>query len=649
MIDYFSYNGKGFLPRYSPGIPGYGQKGAPGNTGETGASIYYSSFILSNESERLAAQEKLNSGKSLSNNILYNDSDVIEYSDGDIVLDAEGNFYEIEESNGSLQFKVDEDSQVNINTNASLSVRDFIVSCITSFKVKKTGVDPDLMNEPEPDPDTGEVDYPDYDDNTYSWKIDNPYYINLTTHEDTEATYSKSPYIAHKNYYSKYLYGNHIKFTIVNKEPLENCMFKYCLVFPSGETISLTTDSMTGIIFVDNSFIYDNIGGDEPFSEYTYKIDEDSSPETIKNLIEDLGEDNRHISIAASEYIKEYCKAYVEITNMINNTTYRIDVDDLFFRGSELVEISEDDEYSADSRVDHVIPGKLNTEWKFVDYISEEEYHPEKTTNDYVRYVINTGDARTASQAETHSRPTFLKSFNQFNKYSFERVDCNYSKDSYIIEAKYKFGGYVSEQQYAYNDIDDPSSQDILTNSTIRLYFNKLKTFTLIIKYNPINKAAVEQDPSITPIYPSANVYIGIPNIPLPKWKADATTAEGWTIENAATPGIVYLNKIVPIANPNESSIYTKEVDAGIAQVIINTDNYPTIENKNNTNFVEIGIISTEDNEGSTIKHCSDYDISLYIFSMDDAPEDIVIDDAEEEEEPIIVDNGDFIPAQIFS
>ena len=241
MIDYFSYNGKGVLPRYSPGIPGYGQKGAPGNTGETGASVYYSSFKLSNETERLAAENKLNSGKSLSNNILYNDNNVIVYKEGDIVLDVEGNFYEIEEVDGKLGFKISTEAsevpQVNINTNSSLSIRDFVVSCITSFKIKKTEVDPDLMNEPEADPETGEIEYPDYDDDTYSWKIENPYYINLSTSNDADAIYSKSPYVAHKNYYSKYLYGNHIQFTIVNKEPLENCMFKYVLVFPSGEIL----------------------------------------------------------------------------------------------------------------------------------------------------------------------------------------------------------------------------------------------------------------------------------------------------------------------------------------------------------------------------------------------------------------------------
>ena len=116
--------------------------------------------------------------------------------------------------------------------------------------------------------------------------------------------------------------------------------------------------------------------------------------------------------------------------------------------------------------------------------------------------------------------------------------------------------------------------------------------------------------------------------------------------------GIIYLNKIVPIANPNDNSTYTKEIDAGIAQVIINTDNYSTIVDKSKTNFIEIGVISTEDDgsEGSSVKHCSDYDISLYIFSMNDSPQEIVVDNnTEGEDTPIAVNIGEFIPAPKFN
>ncbi len=667
MIDYFSYNGKGVLPRYSPGIPGYGQKGAPGNTGETGASVYYSSFKLSNETERLAAENKLNSGKSLSNNILYNDNNVIVYKEGDIALDVEGNFYEIEEVDGKLGFKISTEAsevpQVNINTNSSLSIRDFVVSCITSFKIKKTEVDPDLMNEPEADPETGEIEYPDYDDDTYSWKIENPYYINLSTSNDAEAIYSKSPYIAHKNYYSKYLYGNHIKFTIVNKEPLENCMFKYVLVFPSGEILSLTTDTMSGILFVDNSFIYDNIGGTVPFSSYMYKVDEESEPQPVKDLIVSLGEDSRHISIAASEYIKEYCKAYVEITNISNNTTYRVDVDDLFFRGKTLVDISEDDEYSDDSRVDHIIPGKLKTEWKFVEYICGNDYHPRAvdSNNEYVKYIDNNFVAQSVGNGSFNPEdcsPTFIRSFNQFNKFSFNKINCNYSKDGYEIKSTYAFDRYTDDSHYSYVPKKDSKDNLALTNNTIRLYFNKVNTFTLIIKYNPINKEEIKTNPDTAPIYPSSNVYIGIPNIPLIKWSdesdsnIDNLVDNSWTVDYAVTPGIIYLNKIVPIANPNDNSTYTKELDAGIAQVIINTDNYSTIVDKSKTNFIEIGVISTEDDgsEGSSVKHCSDYDISLYIFSMNDSPQEIVVDNnTEGGDAPIAVNIGEFIPAPKFN
>ena len=49
MKDYFSYHGKGVLPIYSPGIPAYGQKGAPGNTGENGSSVHFSAWNLSDD------------------------------------------------------------------------------------------------------------------------------------------------------------------------------------------------------------------------------------------------------------------------------------------------------------------------------------------------------------------------------------------------------------------------------------------------------------------------------------------------------------------------------------------------------------------------------------------------------------------------
>ena len=654
MIDYFSYNGKGVLPKYSPGIPGYGQKGAPGNTGEIGASIYYSSFKLSNETECAAAKNKLNSGKSLSNNILYNDNEVIDYKEGDIILDTEGNFYTVVKANSELTFSTSPNLQTSINTSSSLSIRDFVVSCITSFKVKKTGVDPDIMSEPTPDPDTGEIDYPDYDDDTYSWKIENPYYINLSNSKDAEAVYSKSPYIAHKNYYSKYLYGNHIKFTIVNEEPLENCIFKYSLVFPSGETLSLTTDSMSGVLFVDNNFVYDNIGEDGPFSSYTYKIDEGSQQptlKTIKDLITELGEGDKYVALAASEYIKKYCKAYVEITNTINNTTYRIDVDDLFFRGGELVHIS-DDGYpnDASTRVDYIIPGKLSTEWKTVKYICGNEYHPKPVDDfSYVKYI--NGDCVAQTEITDKYPPTFLRSFNQFNKFTFRRENCNYSKDTYEIKCTYNFGGYSDDEHYSYHPKTDSEDNLPLTNNTIRLYFNKIQAFTIIIKFNPVNKnEVIDSGSTVTPIYPSSNLYIGIPNVPLLNWidgsnKASAELVNGeW--RPVLPPGIVYLNKIVPIANPNETSIYTKEIDAGIAQVIINTDNYPTIVDKNKDNFIEIGVISTEDGDGA---HCDTYDISLYIFSIDDTPQDITISDDESGDgEPVTIEVGECIPAPRF-
>lgn len=633
MIDYFSYDGKGALPKYAPGVPGYGQKGAPGNTGDDGENVYYSSYIISNETDRANAEEKINTGKSLSNNALYNDGKNINYKVGDIVLDAEGIFYKIryDDTTNLLKFS-GEDTQVNINTNSSLTIDDFSVACVTSFKIKKTEVDPDLSNETN----ASDENIPDYDDNTLSWKIENPYYLGDYDNN------SKSPYTAHKNYYSKYLYGNHIKFTIASKDPIDNCVFKYCLAFPSGEMISKMSNNMSETIFVDNRFVYDNIG-DEAFSEYQYDIDSNGTLKDVKSIIEELGEEDRYIAIIASEYIKKYCKAYAEITTG-SNTTYRIDIDDLFFKDGKVVEITDKD-YTDTGRVDHTTPGKLSTNWKFPEYICGNEYFSSDINidNDYVRYI----DPERATVKPNKDKqdgyvPTFRKDFRQFNKFKFDKINCGYSKDAYEIKARYIFNGYVlgSSDRYVYND-SSSGEQEMLTNRIIRLYFNKLKSFTFIIKYNPVND-------SNDPIYPNTTIYIGIPNIPLIKWDEGKPIVEQfknikdvtWNIDNIDSAGILYLNKIDPTANPSDTDIYTRTLDAGIAQVIINMENYPSVINKDADNFIDIGMISNNDDKSN---HRNDYDISLYIYSMNDTPDDNVA--SVEKNKSITIDTGRIVTA----
>lgn len=633
MIDYFSYDGKGALPKYAPGIPGYGQKGAPGNTGDDGENVYYSSYIISNETDRANAEEKINARKTLSNNKLYNDDKNINYKVGDIVLDAEGIFYKIkyDETAKLLKFS-GEDTQVNINTNSSLTIDDFSVACITSFKVKKTEIDPDLSDRTDANEDPS---VPDYDDDTLSWKIENPYYVG--DYDDN----SKSPYITHKNYYSKYLYGNHIKFTISSKEYLTDCTFKYCLTFPSGEIISKISNSMSETIFVDNKFVYDNIG-DEAFSEYKYDIDSNGMSKDVKSIIKELGEEDRYIAIIASEYIKKYCKAYAEITTA-SNTTYRIDIDDLFFKDGKVVEVTDKD-YTDTGRVDHITPGKLSTTWKFPEYICGNEYFPSDMNidNDYVRYI----DPKYLivhpnKDKQNEYVPTFNKEFKQFNKFKFDKIACGYSKDAYEIKARYIFNGYVTGDRYAYNDAST-GDNEILTNRIIRLYFNKLKSFTFIIKYNPINDDNNDQ------VYPDTAVYIGIPNIPLIKWNEGKPIIEQfkdikdvtWNIDNIDSSGILYLNKIVPTVNLEDTDTYTRTLDAGIAQVIINAENYSSIINKNADNFIEIGMISRSDEKNN---HRSDYDVSLYIYSMNDTPDDSTA--SSESKDSITIDTGEIYSA----
>ena len=51
MADVFAYNGDSFLPEYLPGLIGYGQRGADGNNGATGASVHEEGAAAPNEEQ----------------------------------------------------------------------------------------------------------------------------------------------------------------------------------------------------------------------------------------------------------------------------------------------------------------------------------------------------------------------------------------------------------------------------------------------------------------------------------------------------------------------------------------------------------------------------------------------------------------------
>lgn len=88
---------------YAPGIATYGIDGGAGLRGESGTSVYFTSYNLeyssSNENEQNEVLVKINQNKILSK---YVDEDNIrEYNIGDIIIDSAGYVYSIYDNNGS--------------------------------------------------------------------------------------------------------------------------------------------------------------------------------------------------------------------------------------------------------------------------------------------------------------------------------------------------------------------------------------------------------------------------------------------------------------------------------------------------------------------------------------------------------------------
>lgn len=81
--------------QYAPGIATYGIDGKTGNKGDSGTSIYFSAYSLSDDDENTAALVKITQGKTLS----QLDSDVSigdrSYGAGDLFVDSEGKIYRL--------------------------------------------------------------------------------------------------------------------------------------------------------------------------------------------------------------------------------------------------------------------------------------------------------------------------------------------------------------------------------------------------------------------------------------------------------------------------------------------------------------------------------------------------------------------------
>ena len=502
MKDYFSYNGIGILPKYEPGIPAYGQKGAPGDMGNPGENIYYTSLFLNDNTSRRKGNQLLNEGKELSANDLY-DRKTVEYKQGDLVLDAGGNFYIIQKNSENI-FNLEKNSMpLDILSNPTIDIDDFKVKCITSFKFKKTSNDASIYDK-----------VVDLDDDSMSWII---------TKEDG------------------YSYGNHIMFSIVSNFNFDNCVFKYSLILPSGEKLSIDSYDTSAVMFVDNKFIFDSPVDTSSevleFNDYKYKIPGEETSQTVSDIIENYGIGSKYISLAASEYMRTYCKATVEITNFNYETTYKFNLDDLFF--DEAGEVTD--------RTGEIIPASISMYWE------NKTLQENSSTNENV-----------SANQDTYNIDKF--------KFDFTDIIRKYSKDELLNLCKY------NSQSSNYN--------------YIRLWFKQMNSFTILFKYKNLPSGSSLK-------YPNSAIYIGETNKDLLKRQGNNVT-------------VSYSDKIVPVENKIDTNTNTKEISSGIAQVIINL----TEEQKNNEknfNFIDIAVVSLDDTN-----HNNDYDISFYIFSIDD-------------------------------
>lgn len=691
MKDYFSYHGKGVLPIYSPGIPAYGQKGAPGNTGENGSSVHFSAWNLSDDVDknerdkiRTAVEEAIAEGRSLSNNSRYVDDSSVEYKVDDIVLDVTGKFYKIDTSTRSAEDPDDPDKTEDFLTYTTLTnvsiysqsfpvVKNFSAGCITSFQTIPDLSAEELQGKTYTELLEENAEIPVVDP-TYSWRILNPNYIDASSEVHLDKKYLD-------DYYSKYIYGNYIKFNLSLDDADKNYRFVYYLELPNGETISLLSSSTTDTIFIDNKFFYAcagyfnhslNLTPDNDIAYNDVMHDADSSNSyTIKRIFKELEEtltsqddiDNAYKSITTitSDFIHKNCHAYVEILDLDINTTYRIDIDDIFFVNktpvfNKKVESSFEYTYSRDSSIN---PVKIKTGWEEIEYsLALYVDNPSTNVNDAISMldpdrvqILVSGEERGIANIPLNEMYLLYKTgntaentFNQFDKFRFKRNDnCGLSADrvrydiefmpSYLPETEVgKNGNYYATYTTDFDGIEyapqtniyawqhgvhpeDYDHIDYATNRILRLYFSDLTNIVLLIKYNKIEGSGIT--------YPDTVVYIGHPNIDLIDFRKPIEN----TSDPAATPeviaGIHYMNKVVPYSYSNDNDDDTVSAGAGYAQINVNTANYASIKDANSKNFIDIGFVSRNNSPEyhvpiSTGESFSSGDVSVLIYSMDD-------------------------------
>ena len=570
MNDYFVYDNDNIAPAYLPGIVGYGQQGAPGNTGDPGSSVYYSSYDLSydNDDKNQDVIKLIVNGKALSNNTHYDEA--IVYKPNDMIIDVTGNFYKITYDMSYESFGTNNVILSDITTNIS----SFSISCITSFYANtKYGniINNDL-----------------YDNNVTSYKF---------IHNDTN---------------TEKIYGNYIQFSLMFKDGFDvnDYTYKFVLVLPNGKTLETYSETSSKIIFVDNKLLFGNfdlltwkdtadiklsdiINSSSDISDLSITVENNDISlfellEQQQNPNTDDYETNKIISIITSYLIKNNCSGYVEMINKESGINYRINISDVFIDN-----VDKDSSLKEDStHINHIVENTVNVKWKPNIYsypIAKFLKNSDGTLfNPFISYCMFETDDKNNKLSETGlSEQFYFVDAGGFSHYLMNSVrsidDIDYVNNPLIDTYNLRVGRNVSSStsDNIFSMIDGTQIAD--RNRTYKLLLKNTKKVSLNILFTNYSnygglKYEIDQSGATgTVTYPNSLVYIGVPDSSLIIFdKKDPTNGY-----------INYTSKFVPPGyNIDDDSVTI--ADAGMASVIIDLENYDLIDSSIHT--IEIGV-----------------------------------------------------------
>lgn len=590
MNDYFVYDNDSIAPSYIPGIVAYGQQGAPGNTGDSGASVFYSSYDLSYTNDK--NEDVINlirQGKALSNNSHYNED--VSYKENDIIIDAVCNFYRI---TNDLSYESLEGNNITLSDITS-NITSFTISCVTSF----------FNNTKYPN----NIDNDSYDSSVTSYK-----YI----HNDTN---------------TKQIYGNYVKFSLLFKEGFDTNRYTYrfVLVLPNGKLLELDSENNIDTIFVDNKLLFGNfdmltwndtanitlnnilnISNDNDSMSLDLDNDNDT---TLYNLMkrindsslnENIDETNKKVSIITSYLIKNNCYGYAEMMNKSSGISYRINLSDVFLNNSN----NSDSSLSEDNNhINHIVENTANVKWK----AALNEYKQGKFLmnkngklfNPFISYAMfETSDKDNILSETSLSEQFYFVDVAGFSHYITSTVrSCNekYYEDlilqpnendivhNYFMQYVYKRNeiNKLDDNNFIYKLTDDYYIAD--RNRTYKILLKDTKKISINIiftNYSTYGGLTYQDNEnagvSYTVNYPGSLVYVGVPDSSLIVF--DSSINGGGYIK--------YTSKFVPPGyNVNDESATVAE--AGMANVTLDLENYKLIDSSVHT--IEIGVTLLDD------------------------------------------------------